>query len=701
MHIADVCIDRAGQATYSYEIPDDLRALIVVGSFVHVPLRNRNEHGFVVAIKECEAPSYKVKSLSLPEKPVTLTSALMDLADWASRYYRCSLSHMLNAMVPSPVRKAVVMQRTRLVQKLYDNEDDLLAAGIKPSKRQLEVFNCLPKTLLSMRDACELASCSVSTIERLIEHKACAQQYESGVKEPLVQVSQEQHQLTDEQQQAVQAVHAYLGKKEAEKFLLYGVTGSGKTLVYMELAEEVISQGKQVLILLPEIALTPQLAARFRQRFNSVSIWHSGFTAGERTAAWHAAADGDIDLIIGTRSALFAPLPNIGLIVVDEEHDHSYKQESVPRYQGRDLAIVYAQQLSVPIILGSATPSCESITNVRNGRYQVLQLKNRPPGSSLPHAEIIDMREECRVQHQSAVISNALIEALRECKEENKQSILLLNRRGWSPTVSCPRCAYVCECEHCDISMTWHKGSDRLRCHLCGFEKSLPDVCPVCSFPEMAHKGVGTERLASLINEQIPDLNILRMDADTIDKRQGHAVTIQSFAKGEADCLLGTQMVAKGLNFPRVTLVGVLAADHGLAAPDFRAAERTYQLIAQVAGRAGRAGDEGRVIVQAFDPEALAIDCALHNRAKQFYDNELALREQYAYPPFTALIRFLWKGEQAAQVERVAKEHSALIAQHCQGEVLLGPSPAGISFAKGQYRWHCLVKGSSRGAIQQ
>ena len=311
------------------------------------------------------------------------------------------------------------------------------------------------------------------------------------------------------------------------------------------------------------------------------------------------------------------------------------------------------------------------------------------------------MREECKAQHKQAVLSEALLDALRSCKEQEQQSIVLLNRRGWSPTVSCPRCGFVCECNECDISMTWHKAQNVLRCHLCGKEARLPQECPSCEFPEMAHRGIGTERLAAVIQEEIPTLRICRMDADTISKRQGHAEIIQAFGRGDADCLLGTQMVAKGLNFPRVTLVGVVAADQGLAAPDFRAAERTYQLIAQVAGRAGRAEQPGQVIVQAYDPQADAIDCALHNRPKSFFDAELQLRERYSYPPFFALMRILWRSEQAHLVQDLAMRQTQAIRDLQAGVSILGPSPAGIAFVKGHYRWHTLIKADSRQRIQQ
>ncbi len=694
--LAHVVMERAGQAGYTYLVPEEIKDQVAVGDYVMVPLRNRKVHGFISQLNYEEAPDYTLRTVQLLKKRVLLPKTLFTLAQWASSYYQSTLSAFLNTMIPNAVRKGVEQQRIKIFTRTDQDEPEGL------TKRQSEVLACLPVGgSFTLSEATQLAACSPSTIDRLVDAGALSLDINTEIFEHHISVPDEKHSLTDEQAHAVQAVQESLDETTFKPYFLYGVTGSGKTLVYMELAEQVIKSGKQVLILLPEIGLTPQLAARFRKRFERVSIWHSGFSDGERSSAWHAAAKGEKDLIIGTRSALFAPLDRVGLIIVDEEHDHSYKQDKTPRYQGRDLAVVYAQQLDIPIVLGSATPSCETIYNVRQQRYEVLQLRERPSGAQLPQAEVVDMREECKRQQQRAVLSDRLIEALQESHQSGHQSIILLNRRGWSPVVSCPRCGYTCECEHCDISLTWHKSTDILRCHLCDFTRRLPDECPVCGHQEMAHRGIGTERLAALINEKIPSLRIARMDADTISKKHGHAEIIQSFARGDCDCLLGTQMVAKGLDFPRVSLVGVVDADHGLAAPDFRAAERTYQLLAQVAGRAGRADVHGSVIVQAYDPKALAIDCALFNKPKSFFDAELALRERYAYPPFTALLHLMWRGEKAHEVEMAAKEQCKKIETVRKDEIILGPSPAALAFAKGQYHWHCLVKASSRGAIQQ
>lgn len=693
--IAEVSLERSGKGVYSYAVSDQAMQSISVGDLVRVPFRNKHEQGFVTALAQDLPPTtYTLKMLELVTQEVQIPPHLMTLATWGSRYYACTIGDFLAAVVPSAVRKGVKIQAQRFVCKLPYDHTAL-------SKRQQEIYQQLSEQAQLLKEAASHCSCGIGTLEKMAALGALRIDEHSAIRETPVEVDNQRHQMTDEQAQAFSEISAAISEEKFKPFLLYGVTGSGKTLVYMEAADMVIQRGQQVLILLPEIALTPQLAARFRHRFDRVSIWHSGFTAGERTEAWRKAVAGEYDLVIGTRSALFAPLPNIGLIVVDEEHDSSYKQDQTPRYNGRDLAIVYAQQLQIPIVLGSATPSCESIKNARDGRYRVLQLKNRPAGAVLPQAQLVDMRDEYRKQGRQAAVSSLLMSELKKCLQLGQQSIVLLNRRGWSPTVSCPQCAFIFECEHCDISLTWHKGQNALRCHLCGFERPRPQSCPVCDNNDLNNKGLGTEQLASVLAEKVPGLRIARMDADTIGKRQGHADIIAAFARGEADCLLGTQMVAKGLDFPRVTLVGVVAADHGLSAPDFRASERCYQLIAQVSGRAGRSGDPGTVVVQAYQPDSIAIACALDQCAKTFYDQELATREKHNYPPFAGLLHLLWRSKSPIKVELCAQDHMKLLRSVLDGEQVLGANPACIAFANGYYRWHSLVKAVSRSAIQQ
>lgn len=700
--MADVAVPIPGRDVYSYRVPDD-QADLAVGECVEVPLGRRKLHGFVLAIEQRPMPSFTLRDVGARNAEVRLPAALMRLVAWAAGYYRCTVGEFLSGVIPAGVRDGTQVRIERRVRAVTDVD----VAGL--TKRQREVYDALLAIGVSMdiAGAAKQVGCTTGVIERLVTAGAVTCETGDTVREVRLEVAAEAHAPNEEQQAVIDAVSAAMAEADSTPHLLYGVTGSGKTLVYQELAEQVITAGKKVLVLLPEIALTPQLAARFRQRFEGadgkgVVVWHSGFTAGERSHQWQAVASGGVDLVIGARSALFAPLPDIGLIVVDEEHEPSYKQETVPRYHARDLAVVYAQQLGIPVVLGTATPSLESYHNAVKGRYRIQVLRKRPAGGSLPTPHVIDMSAEWRKQRGQVAVADDLLVALNEVRQAKHQAIVLLNRRGWSPVVSCMGCGAAIKCDDCDVSLTYHRGAEELRCHYCGHQRLMPKQCPVCQQPDLSTKGLGTEQLAAVINEKVPGLRVLRLDADTVSGRQGHAHILSAFARGEADCLVGTQMVAKGLNFPNVTLVGIVAADHGLNIPDFRAAERTYQLIAQVAGRAGRGEHPGRVIVQAFDVEAEAITSALHHRAKSFYTRELSVRDDYGYPPHGGLARLLWRGPDAARVQQVAEAAGVVLRQLATGgETILGPNPAGLSFLKGQHRWHALIKTASRGVTQR
>ncbi|MBA2479389.1 MAG: primosomal protein N' [Planctomycetes bacterium] len=691
--IADVAIDCPGRDRYSYRVPDAL-ADVAVGDCVSVPFGPRSLRGFVVAVERRAPPAgVTLRDLAGRRPDVRVPPHLLGLIQWGARYYRCSLGEFLAGAVPAPVREGTRMDAEISVAPVA-------GFAAKVTARQRAVLDALAGETLALADACERAGTDRAMFDRLAKLGAVTVSEHRAVQEVRLDARAEDHELTDEQRIAVGEVSQALTEGIQRTYLLYGITGSGKTLVYLELAQQVIASGKQVLLLLPEIGLTPQLAARVRRRFARVAVWHSGFTDGERASLWREVAAGAFDLVVGTRSALFAPLPKPGLIIVDEEHEQSYKQESVPRYHARDLAVVYGGQLGVPVVLGSATPSLESVHNARTGRYAVLTLKKRPLGGRLPTPLVVDMREECHAQKKQAHLSRELIDRLRGVQERGEQAIVLLNRRGWSPVVSCTDCGHALSCTHCDISLTYHKGAARLRCHYCGDQKPMPPVCPACQQPTLGTFGLGTEQLAATLAAEVPSLKILRVDADTVAERQGHAKLFQAFSEGAADCLVGTQMVAKGLDFPRVTLVGILCADRALSVPDFRAAERTYQLVAQVSGRAGRGAKSGTVVVQAFDVAAPSIRCALDHRPKEFVDAEMDLRRDYGYPPFSGLVRFVWTSESQADVQLVAAEHGRLIASAASGDVVLGPNPAGLAFLKGQHRWHALIKSSSRGAAQ-
>lgn len=690
--VADIAVDAPGKDVYSYRVPPELMQSLAVGDGVEVPYGGRRVRGFVWR-RHAQPPSgVRLRAIAVHRQEIHLPPHLLAVVGWAAGYYRCHLGSFLAAAVPAPVREGVRLRPTRMVAPHAES-------GATLTKRQRQVLELLPEQPIEWAAALRLACCSSSVLERLAAVGAVHVEEHRTIDEHHLISKEESFALSDEQQVAVDAVAASLSQHNV--FLLYGVTGSGKTLVYLDLAQRVISQGQQVLVLLPEISLTPQLAARFRRRFARVAVWHSGFSAGERAEQWQRVASGAVDLVIGTRSALFAPLPDIGLIVVDEEHDPSYKQDSEPRYQGRDLAVVYARQLGIPIILGTATPSLESYHNAIHGRYTPLTLKQRPGGGALPTPLLVDMAQECRAQGRKAVVSQALIDHLRLSCERGEQGIVLLNRRGWAPIVECLACGHVVMCPHCDIGLTYHKGSDQLRCHYCGYETAYPDACPACHEPALSSKGLGTEQLEHLLKQAVPGMRTLRVDADTVGRKHAHARMLSRFAQGEADCLVGTQMVAKGLDFPKVTTVGVIQADRGLSIPDFRAAERTFQLVAQVAGRAGRGSHPGTVVVQAFDTEAPALRCALSLAVKRFYTAELQQRAEHSYPPHAGMLRFLWSGPSLRRVQNHAETVAGAITPLLNDCRLLGPTPSGITMIKDQQRWHALVKGPSRRAIQR
>jgi primosomal protein N' (replication factor Y) len=692
--LADVAIDVPGRDTYTYRVPDLLIGPLTAGDCVSVPFGPRTLRGFVLTVGPRMPPEgIRLRDIAELRPGVRVPAPLLRLIQWGARYYRCSIGEFLAGAVPAPVREGMKPDRVVYVEKAASCPATLTA-------RQAAVLAALPDGAMTLIEACRLTNAQRGMFERLAALGAVNVRHHQEILERRLDARDERHPLTQEQEAAVAAVVAATGAEKIKPFLLYGVTGSGKTLVYLELAERALAAGKQVLLLLPEIALTPQLAARVRRRIARVAVWHSGFTDGERAEQWRRIHAGEVDLVLGTRSALFAPLPALGLIIVDEEHETSYKQESVPRYHARDLAVVYAGQLGIPVVLGSATPSLESIHNGRTGRYQVLQMRKRPLGGSLPSAILVDMREESRRQRRSATVSGELLDRLRQVRAAGEQAIVLLNRRGWSPVVSCVACGSVLMCANCDISLTYHRGPGKVRCHYCAAEAPMPRRCPACGDGELSTFGLGTEQLAANLSAEIADLRVLRVDADTVSRRQGHATLFEAFAKGAADCLVGTQMVAKGLDFPRVTLVGIVCADRGLSVPDFRAAERTYQLIAQVAGRAGRGEKPGTVVVQAFDTEALALRCAIEHRPKTFFDEQMELRRSYGYPPFTGLVRIQWSGESLANVQLVASAHGARINAVAEACAVLGPSAAGLAFLKGMHRWHVLIKAPSRGAAQ-
>jgi primosomal protein N' (replication factor Y) len=512
-------------------------------------------------------------------------------------------------------------------------------------------------------------------------------------------------QSTGEQETAISLIKRKLRERQFGAILLKGVTGSGKTEVYLQAISEVITLGLKAIVLVPEISLTPQTIERFKSRFDRVAVLHSSLTDRQRSDQWWDIKNGNADVVIGARSAVFAPLENVGLIVIDEEHENTFKQDTSPRYNARDVSMIRAELESALVVLGSATPSLESFYNASIGKYEYVTLKNRVGNKPLPRVEVIDMRHEKYRGKNLYYISNYLELCMKQCLSKKEQVLLFLNRRGFSPFISCRRCGFVLKCKRCDISLTYHKKKDAVICHYCFSDEPVPGECPECCSPGISFLGVGTERMEEDIRARFPRHKLLRMDSDTMRGRDSHEKALNAFRRGDIDILLGTQMIAKGLDFPNVTLVGVLSADTIVNMPDFRAGERTFQLLCQVAGRTGRGPKGGQVIVQTYNPEHYSIKCAALHDYDGFAKKELEYRKQLYYPPYERLARIVLRGKNDLDV----KKKSIDIAEKLRGAIrltagvaqsdrhkdkveVLGPAPAPIARVKDNFRWHLIVK---------
>ncbi len=499
--------------------------------------------------------------------------------------------------------------------------------------------------------------------------------------------------LTDEQARALDAIVRTIEAEEHETFLVHGVTGSGKTEIYLQAIERVLQRGEEAIVLVPEISLTPQMVERFRGRFGEkVAVLHSGLSIGEKYDEWRKIQRKEVQVVVGARSAIFAPFENLGIIIIDEEHETSYKQEESPRYHAKDVAIKRGTLNNCPVVLGSATPTLEAYARTTRQVYRLLTLKKRVNERPLPPVDIVDMRQELKAGNRT-MFSRLLVEKINERRKKGEQIVLLLNRRGYSNFILCRECGFVDECPYCDISLTYHKSSHRLKCHYCLYEKALPNRCPACQSEAIHFFGTGTERVQEALYKELPGIRVLRMDVDTTRRKGAHERILRKFEAKEADILLGTQMIAKGLDFKNVTLVGVLAADTMLHLPDFRSAERTFQLLTQVSGRAGRHELTGEVVVQTYTPDHYSILLASQYNYQAFYEHEMKLRRTFRYPPYYYLVRIVLSAPQSNHVASKSYEAANFLRRYLTKEaILLGPSPAPIPKLKNRYRYQVLIK---------
>jgi primosomal protein N' (replication factor Y) len=693
---AAVAIPVPVRSLYTYAVGAELAAKLDRGARVHVPFGRRRVVGTVVEWPAAPpADGVEVRPIEgVVEGGPTLPEDVLALTRFVSDYYLCGWGEAIECAMPP----AGVRSRPRLVVRA--NALAPTPTGRAPARERLLARlaaegGALPVERLSSserRAAREAARAGAVEI-------APAPAREAETPRPRTQPGEAGPVPTPAQARALEALDPGLGRAGYRPFLLFGATGSGKTEVYLRAARTTLDRGRSVLWLVPEIGLTPLLRETIERRFpGEAVVLHSGLARAERHAAWERVRRDACRLVLGTRSAVFAPLVDLGLVIVDEEQDASYKQGESPRYHGRDVAVVRAREAQATIVLGSATPSVESFHHARSGRYELVRLGGRIEDRPLPAVEIVDMREEYRRLGQVSPLSSVLRSELEACLARGDQALVLRNRRGWAAALHCPACGERVECTRCTLALTWHRAIRRLRCHTCGAERPEPESgCPTCGHPELQPLGEGTERIEALLAEAVPGARIERMDRDTVRGRGDHERILGRFARGEIDVLVGTQMIAKGHDFPRVTLVGVVSADQALGLPDFRAAERAFGLLTQVAGRAGRGERPGRVIVQAFDAEHPILALAAAQDYEAFFDREMRYRRALGYPPAAALVSLVVHDPDEARARRWAELLARALREAGGGRIRIsGPGPAPIARIAGRHRLQILARTAGR-----
>lgn len=714
---AGVVLNRPVDQVWTYRVPERLRASIQLGARVRVPLGRGNNPAVAYCVRLDDQPPTdaegrpllpaRVKDLfDVLDDPPLIDQTMLDLTRWMAMYYACSWGQALDAVVPAGVKKGA---GTRIKTCLIVPEEVLgrpTPDDVTPKQREILALLLRSTEPLTIEDACRLAKCGVGPIGAL-RKRGLVHTFKRRMDRPLARLEDEAAgappatgnaapplELTDEQRGVLNQMRPILAGSDFATILLHGVTGSGKTEVYLCAIDQVVAHGREAIVLVPEISLTPQTIRRFARRFPKIAVLHSHLSDAERHRHWKAIAAGEVQVVVGARSAVFAPTRNLGLIVIDEEHESTFKQETAPRYHARDIAVKRAQMLGVPVILGSATPALETWRNAEHGRYVRLTLSKRVADRPMPPVEIIDMRHEPPSRgNPFSGLSGRLRMAMEQALDDGGQVILLLNRRGFHTFILCPSCGHTLKCDACDIALTHHKGRQRAICHTCDAERDPPSYCPACNGAGLHYGGIGTERLEREVRAAFPDQVIQRMDSDTMRSPGSHERVLKMFKEGEVRILLGTQMIAKGLDFPNVTLVGVISADTALHLPDFRAAERTFQLVAQVAGRTGRGDRPGKVIVQTYSPDAPAIRHAAQHDYLGFVAGELPERQQRGVPPYGRLVRLIARGPDEEAVGQFLQTLAGRFSENApEGARLLGPAPAPVAKIKNLYRFHLQLR---------
>ena len=676
-------IVKSNDMTFTYHVPSNLD-INLVGKRVLVPFNNRTLEGFVLEYTKYN-DEYEVKDIiSVVDKEIVLNEELISLGKFMSSKYLCPLISCYQSMLPKALKANVKINDNvkRLVYVKLNN--NVINDNIR-IKSQLEIINLLKENKEVLKSSIK----SKSSLKKLIENKIVVEFNKEVYRSINVECDFNNVVLTEEQSLVSKSIKESIGIKKT--MLLYGVTGSGKTEVYIDVVKEVIKLNKSAIILVPEISLTPQITSRFKAIFkDKIAILHSSLSDGERYDEYRRIKNNEVKVVIGARSAIFAPLNNIGVIIIDEEHSESYKQENNPRYNTLDIAIKRSETHNCPVVLGSATPTIESFARAKKGYYEYLKLDKRVNNKPLPKVLIVDMKNEIRKGNK--LFSEELKNKINEKLLKKEQIMLLLNRRGYSNYLNCQSCGYVFKCPNCDITLTYHKTSDMLRCHYCGYATPKIEVCPSCKEKAIRQIGIGTQKVEEEISLFFPNAKVLRMDADTTSKKGSHHKIISDFNAGKYDILVGTQMIAKGLNFPNVTLVGVINADGQLNIPNFRSSEQTFSLLDQVIGRAGRSSKEGEAIVQTFNPEHYSIICAQNHDYKNFFMHEMVIRKKLNYPPycFIALVKISSKDFNYGINE--AKKIGAYLRKKLVSTSVLGPSMASVLKINNNYNFQVILK---------
>ncbi|SDL37559.1 replication restart helicase PriA [Halarsenatibacter silvermanii] len=701
----DVPITGSGELTY---MPGKNRSSddFSLGQQITVPLGSRKVIGYVTGFTQNpDIDHKKIKPAGdiINEKPC-FSAGLIKSLKRLSSYYHTSLQSFIRAALPARVRAGKMSGTSRIHYRVPEKMN--LEATIEKLKKRapaqsrvLEFLLNREEEVMAAADIIDLAEVTRSVLYGL-EEKDLLERCEITVKkspEYVVKSSKDRSAnenitLNDEQAQALNRMMPAVENEKSEVILLHGVTGSGKTELYLRLTEACLEYKRQAIILVPEISLTPYLVDFFYRKFpGRIAVMHSRLSPAERRDEWFRIRNGEASIVIGARSAVFAPLQNPGLIVIDEEHENTYKQETPPYYHARGAAVIRGQVENFPVVMGSATPSLESYHFASRGDYVYLSLDERAGGGRMPDIEIADMRQEMS-DGNSNVFSKKIRKALEKRLNENEQSLIFLNRRGFANFILCQECGEALECQHCDITLTYHRTSDQLKCHYCDFSSEIPEYCPECESDLLKEFGTGTEKLETRLEELYPDAAIARMDQDTTRSKDSYKKLLSRIDRGELDIIVGTQMIAKGHDFHNITLVGVMGADTVLNLPDFRSSERAFQLLTQVAGRAGRGDKKGRVIIQSFDPEHYVLENVVGGKDHKFYDQEINLRRKLNYPPLSRLVRIIIKGENHDSVASFASELEDFIASKpCGSMTYRGPAPAPLTRIKKNYRWHMLI----------